>query len=117
MKEDFVITHDNLPLAVSMLLGKVSRLELLVEQSSTSSTEVDKWFNPKELCAYLPDKPALQTVYGWSSAGTIPSHSKGKKLFFLKSEIDLWLKAGRRKTNAEITAGATNFLKTNKKRG
>ncbi|MDR1342763.1 MAG: helix-turn-helix domain-containing protein [Prevotellaceae bacterium] len=31
---------------------------------------------------------------------SIPYHKKGKKLMFLKSEIDNWLKEGRRKTGS-----------------
>jgi hypothetical protein len=72
--------------------------------------ESDKWFNLQELCSYLPDKPARQTVYAWVGQRLIPYHKKGKKLMFLKSEIDLWLKQGRRKTSAEIQAEAAEFV-------
>lgn len=58
------------------------------------SAEADRWFDLKELCKYHPDKPTKPTVYGWVSAGTIPVHKGGKKLRFLKSEIDNWLKQG-----------------------
>lgn len=57
-------------------------------------TEADRWFDLNELCIYHPDKPSKPTVYGWVSAGTIPVHKGGKKLRFLKSEIDNWLKQG-----------------------
>jgi tmRNA-binding protein len=33
-------------------------------------------------------------VYAWIGQRSIPYHKKGKKLMFLKSEIDSWLKEG-----------------------
>ena len=51
----------------------------------------ERWMNLNELCEYIPDKPSKPTVYGWVNAGTIPVHKGGKKLRFLKSEIDKWM--------------------------
>lgn len=80
------------------------------------SKETSIWFNLTELCFYLPDKPAKPTVYGWVQSGLIPCHKGAKKLRFLKSEIDNWLKQGRKKTLAETAAESDLFL-TNKKKG
>lgn len=74
-------------------------------------TETDRWFDLNELCIYHPDKPSKPTVYGWVNVGTIPVHKGGKKLRFLKSEIDSWLRQGRKKTNAEIATEANNYQK------
>lgn len=115
MKEDFVITHDNLPLAVSMLLGKLTRLERLLEQPATPAPETDRWFTIDELCDYLPGKPARATIYGKVHSREIPHKKVGKRLAFLKSEIDLWLKAQGRKTVSEIGAEAEQYL--GKKKG
>ncbi|MCQ2958990.1 MAG: helix-turn-helix domain-containing protein [Bacteroidales bacterium] len=51
----------------------------------------DKWLSMSDLINYLPDKTARATIYGWVSQGIIPYHKYGKKLTFLKSEIDYWL--------------------------
>jgi hypothetical protein len=85
--------------------------------SQIPSTETDCWFDLNELCNYLPEKPAKPTVYGWVHSSIIPFHKRAKKLFFLKSEIDLWLKTGRRKTLAEIAGEADSYLTTKKKGG
>ena len=77
---------------------------------SNPNPDRDIWFNLTQLCEYHPDKPSKQTVYGWISAGKIPYHKGAKKVSFLKSEIDTWLKANRKKTNAELTAGAGDML-------
>jgi excisionase family DNA binding protein len=78
-------------------------------------TEVDQWFDIQGLCNYLPDKPTRPTVYGWVHFSVIPYHKGGKKLRFLKSEIDTWLKTGRRKTRVEIEAEADDFLNKSRK--
>ena len=75
------------------------------------STETDRWFDLNELCIYHPDKPAKATAYGWVNAGTVPVHKGGKKLRFLKSEIDNWLRQGKKKTFAEIAGETETYLK------
>jgi len=52
----------------------------------------DVWFTIEDLCEYLPDKPKKTTIYQWIHYGKIPYHKKGKRIRFLKSEIDEWLK-------------------------
>ncbi len=74
----------NLQICVNEILKKIEILQSGVENS-------EKWYNLKELCEYLPDKPAQQTVYEWANKRIIPFHKRGKKLFFLKSEIDNWM--------------------------
>lgn len=81
---------------------------------SEQPTETDRWFDLNELCQYHPDKPTKPTVYAWVNAGTIPVHKGGKKLRFLKSEIDNWLRQGRKKTLAETASEAEHYLKTKK---
>ncbi len=90
--------------------------KVLSTQNNQQPTETDRWFNLNELCNYLPDKPAKATAYGWVHTGVIPCHKGQKKLRFLKSEIDNWLKTGKRKTFAEIDREADNYLKLNRKK-
>jgi len=80
------------------------------QKSNGQNHESDHWMDLSELCKYLPDKPTLPTVYGWVSKKVIPYHKGGKKLRFLQSEIDQWLKQGRRKTHSEIEAEAQSYL-------
>ena len=104
------ITFEKLPQAVEYLINKVERLETLLNVQKSELPESDKWFNLQELCEYLPDRPARQTVYGWIGQRLIPFHKKGKKLQFLKSEIDSWLKADKRKSVAELQAEAQQYV-------
>jgi len=59
-----------------------------------SELQEKEWLTIKELCEYLPDKPAIATVYGWVGHKQIPFRKSGKKLRFLRSEIDKWLLNG-----------------------
>ena len=64
----------------------------------------------EELRAYHPDRPARSTIYDWVCQNRIPVHKDGKKLRFLRSEIDQWLSGGRIKTKDEIEAEATEHI-------
>lgn len=111
------LTLETLPKAFTHLTNEVSEIKrLLLEKRNEQPSEADRWFDLNELCQYHPDKPSKPTVYGWVNAGTIPVHKGGKKLRFLKSEIDNWLRQGRKKTLAETASEADQYL-TKKKRG
>ncbi len=109
------LTLETLPKAFTNLTNEVREIKrLLLEKSNGQPTETDRWFDLSEFCIYHPDKPSKPTVYGWVNAGTIPVHKGGKKLRFLKSEIDNWLKQGRKKTLAETAREAEQYCKTKK---
>lgn len=104
------LTFEQLPLAVSLLIDEVKGLKTILLTADTKDEPTDRWFNLQELCEYLPDHPARQTVYGWVSQHLIPYHKKGKKLQFLQSEIDAWLKSDEHKTTAQLQAEAQQFI-------
>ncbi len=106
------LSLETLPKAFIQFTIEVNeKFRLLLEKSNEQPTETDRWFDLNELCNYHPDKPTKSTVYGWVNAGIIPVHKGGKKLRFLKSEIDNWLKQGRRKTIAETANEADTYIK------
>jgi len=109
--------------AVTITQISAHELETLIEnsikkvlstQQAEQPTETDRWFDLKELCQYHPDKPSKPTVYGWVHNGLIPHHKGGKKLRFLKSEIDNWIKQGRRKTLVETAIEAAQYVQSKK---
>ena len=108
------ITYDSLPGAVSKIIYKLELLERLI--LNYSQPESDVWFDINELCKYHPSKPAKVTVYTWVRERRIPFHKNGKKLTFLKSEIDSWLKQGRQKTVSEIEIESDNDLASFKRK-
>lgn len=117
MTED-KITHNTLPQAVSNLTKEVSELKrLLIErQEKPTEDQQDVWLDLNELVAYDPEKRTKATWYSKISKGEAPPyHKRAKKIYFLKSDIDVWLKAGKRKSNAEIEAQAEAYLSNTKK--
>jgi excisionase family DNA binding protein len=109
--ENVVFTNLSIPEIRQLFRQELENYFENNKQSSEPQPEPDRWFDLNELCQYIPDKPSKPTVYGWVSAGTIPVHKGGKKLRFLKSEIDNWLKQGRKKTLAETASEAETYLK------
>jgi hypothetical protein len=89
------ITHNNLPAAVSELHRKMDLL-LSQTQFNQKNKEQDKLFTIEQFIDYLPEHPARQTIYGWVNIRCIPYEKHGKRLYFRKSEIDLWLANGRK---------------------
>lgn len=97
--ETLTITQITPPELETLIENSIKKF--LNTQQAKHTTETDRWFDLTELCIYHPDKPQKPTVYGWVNAKSIPVHKGGKKLRFLKSEIDTWLKQGKKKTLAE----------------
>ncbi len=98
-----IISFNELPSAVSELFKEVLTIkQLLLENRISDSTNGDHWYNLEELCSYLPDKPSKNTVYGWVQRRRIPHKKKFKKLYFIKSEIDEWLKNGKKVIREEL---------------
>lgn len=98
-------------------LGDIETLLLELKQTSSIERPDERtWLDLDELCEYHPDKPAKATVYGWVYSRTIPVHKSGKKLRFLKSEIDDWLMKGKKEAFADTFANASQYL-TKTKRG
>lgn len=107
------ITFEKLPEAVGFLIKEVAHVKELVaaKEQPLPHPAADEWFNIDELIKYLPTHPAKQTVYDWVHKRLIPVHKEGqRKLSFLKSEIDDWLKSSKQKTIAEIEIEAEQYL-------
>ena len=110
--DEKTITFNDIPEAMNYLITKMNGLEEMIRTSAFQQPDQNDWFNLEELCDYLPDRPAKQTVYSWVNQKKIPYHKKGKKLQFLKCEIDEWLHTDE--LQQEIIANPV--LQTNKKR-
>ena len=101
-----------------VIFSRLDKLEkLLIDLSDNQfpaqrNKEPDQWFDLNGLIEYLPSHPKAQTIYEWVHKDIIPFHKspETKMLSFLKSEIDLWLKSGRRKTQHEKTTLVNNYL-------
>lgn len=105
------LSLETLPAAFSQLSIEVGEIKHLLKQLNIrEAVDSGRWLSLKEFCEYHPDKPSRATVYGWVSARTVPVHKSGKKLRFLKSEIDNWLLQGKKNTFADTVANASLYL-------
>lgn len=109
--EERAITLDNLPQAVKLILEKVEKIEASLETLKAHAPEApDQWLDVEGLMAYHPDKPARKTIYDWVTLRRVPYHKDGKRLRFLKSEIDAWLAGGYHKTEDEMQDEAVEYV-------
>jgi len=107
------ITFDKLPEAVGRLFLKLDSIEqLLRSHSADTQIEQDVLLTIQQASELI--NLSVPTIYGLVSKGDIPVSKKGKRLYFSKKELLAWIQSGRKKTNAEIQAEATNY--TNGKR-
>jgi excisionase family DNA binding protein len=72
----------------------------LMKKLDGKSMPDNKPLNIDEASMYLDI--AKQTIYSLTSKREIPHFKTGKKLYFVKSELDLWLQSHRKKTVREI---------------
>ena len=99
-------TLETMPTKLDILEEKVNRLVALVEKLTVAEPVQDQWMDVDGLCSYHPDRPAKKTVYDW----VVPYHKDGKRLRFLKSEIDAWLAGGYHKTDDEMQEAAVDYV-------
>jgi excisionase family DNA binding protein len=87
----------------TLLLDTRSRNQVVPEKS-------DQLLNIHQAAELLD--VSTSTIYGWTHANQIPFLKPcGKKIFFSRDELLLWVKASRRTTNSEIASDAVVNLK------
>lgn len=108
------LTHDTLPQGVTELRKEVSELKaLLLKQSEQPSTEPqDELLTIQQASELL--NLSVPTLYSKVSKREISSMKRSKRLYFSRTELIEYLKAGKRKSSAEIEAEADAYL-SNKK--
>lgn len=87
-------------------------LDLKHSKQSIDQTDPDPIFTTEQAMAFL--NLAKPTIYFLTSQGKINSIKKGKKLYFLKSDLQNYLLSGRRKTQPEKHAETIQFLQSGK---
>ena len=110
--EEKSIRFEDIPNAITGVLKKLSSLEEKIDgiYELVQSAKEETWFTVAELCAYLPTHPVEHTIYCWTSSREIPYHKRGKRIMFLKSEIDEWLQGVKGKSKNEIQREAEEYV-------
>jgi len=105
-----VLTFNDLPKAVTMLTKEVSVLKrLLIEKQVQPPTDPpEQLFTIQEAAEFL--SLTVPTLYSKCSKNELPYMKRGKRLYFSRKELTEYIKAGRKKTNAEIDQEAEAYL-------
>ena len=82
--------------------------KILYVQKESLSIENEQLLTIKEAAEFL--HLSVPTLYGYVSKSAIPVSKQGKRLYFSKQELTEWVKTGRKKTIAEISAEANTYL-------
>ena len=120
MKDGLNVKFEQMPRAKGLLINKVANIEKLLFGMSEPKEKPDKWMDIHELCKYLHDKPARQTIYGYVSTVVIPFHKGIKKMKFNRGEINTSLNEDKSNSAKKIEVVNELFLisyKNNKREG
>ena len=110
------ITFDQLPGAVSLLHSRMDSIETILENlSGYKPPEPDELLTVEQCAEFL--SISVQTVYGLIAKKEIPVMKRSKRCYFLKSELLSYLKAGKKKSPAEIEVAIENRLHAKRKGG
>ena len=115
-----VPTFDMIPMLMANLLednkilsAKIDALNKKINMSLPANNQGDdnERMDVTEAQKYIPGHPAVQTIYGWTSNGQIPYHKIGKRIYFVKSELDEWLSHGQHKSDDDLRKEAEEYVK------
>lgn len=82
------------------LIASVQNLKNhLVQEKENYQITSSECMTIEELSVYIPTRPAVKTIRAWKREKALPFHRAGRKLYFIKTEIDEWLK-----NNSELSA-------------
>ena len=84
-------TFDEMPDILSKLLERFDNLCALLRSNRTGSFHSD-WMDIDQLREYLPGIVARSTIYDWIHNSGFPHYKHGKSFFFLRPEVDNWLR-------------------------
>ncbi len=117
-----VPTFDMIPTLMANLLednkilsAKLDDISKKISAANKSSKDDDRRMDVTEAQKYIPGHPAVQTIYGWTSNNMIPYHKVGKRIYFVKSELDAWLLKEGHKSQDDLRREAEEYVNSRRK--
>ena len=105
-------SFDQLPRAVSELHQKLDVLQDLILESRQAVPPAVELMTITQAAEFL--NLSIQTLYGKVCHKEIPVSKKGKRLYFYKSELEDWIRSGKKKTLAELKQEFPTMVRTGK---
>lgn len=103
-----------MPQAVSKLHEKLNSIEQLLLDKHEQAPQQDELLSISQAAKFL--NLSVPTLYSKVSRKEIPVNKQGKRLYFYKAELAEWIRAGRKKTAAELQQEATGYLAKRKRK-
>lgn len=99
-------TFENLPLMVELMFNKIVELE----------AKIDALTPPKEERTTIDTDAAVEltqktksTIYKLVRTGKIPAYKRGKKLYFIKEELEQWMfNMPKHRVNTDISNSSSS---------
>lgn len=93
-------TFEELPQAISTLHDKVDSIkDLLLKSKPAQSPETSDLLTVGQAATFL--SLSVPTIYTKVSRKEIPVNKRGKRLYFSKQELYVWIKLGKKATEQE----------------
>lgn len=96
------LSFDELPLKVEKVWQELLNIKALLVERTNISEPKSIWMTMDEVMRYDPAQRKRSTWYKMTSNGEVPFRKNGRKLYFLRSEIDHWLNKNKIQSNDEI---------------
>ncbi|MFR9504731.1 MAG: helix-turn-helix domain-containing protein [Rikenellaceae bacterium] len=94
-------TFENLPLMVELMFNKIVELEAKIEALTPPKEE--RTTIDTDAAVALTQK-TKSTIYKLVRTGKIPAYKRGKKLYFIKEELEQWMfNMPKHRVNNEIS--------------
>ena len=98
-----------------VLSAKLDAINRKLSASMGNNRDEDERMDVTEAQKYIPGHPAVQTIYGWTSNNLIPFHEVGKRIDFLKSELDAWLSKEQHKSKDDLREEAEEYVNSHRR--
>ncbi len=98
-----------------VLSAKLDAINRKLSASMGNNRDEDERMDVTEAQKYIPGHPAVQTIYGWTSNNMIPYHKVGKRIYFLKSELDAWLSKEQHKSKDDLREEAEEYVNSHRR--
>jgi excisionase family DNA binding protein len=93
---------DKLPEVVRQLFEKVEHLEEMILKLQPEQQDKVELLSIEEAAEYL--NVTVAALYSMTSRRLVPFNKPGKRLYFLKNDLDQWVKSAKVKTQDELWA-------------
>jgi excisionase family DNA binding protein len=103
MINPFETIHEKLTAIENLLLNIQQQ-----KQKPMNGNDSDEILTIQQASAFI--NLALPTIYALVSKREIPHSKRGKKLYFSKKELTIWIQSGKRKTADDLKNQAEEML-------